>query len=405
MKQCELEEDCSDTKCESVGAQCAEKQCRCPTPPGPGGSDEGCPNNCQDVDCALGLAATCVLNKCFCPPPIILIPLPGGGSRPRPDPSRGPDPGPGPGPGPSRPTDGPRSTDVTSVTSATSSGSSTSTEDLGPRPTYIVCQKNDDDERADMVAIGKIISSQWAASACLFDSPLDATNCDASDGTSTSPSNARTDLPEKICANDQDCSGPECAGGMMQYKCKEGKCVCGSPDPPPPTKSCESSEDCSGPECAGGMQQYDCKDGKCVCGSPPTTLITATSTSSDTSQASAKCSKDEECGSLDCKEGQSKTCKDGNCECKDPAYSPGICNTHIRTWGTSDGFSVVIGVFDGKNNNISHYAEPVKHKVSWRQDLGLENHAKNGSGLTFSIVGFRSLHHSGSRWPSLELRD
>lgn len=220
--------------------------------------------------------------------------------------------------------------------------------------------------------------------------------------------------PGKTCSTSADCSGPECAGGMKTGACEEGVCVCKSPEPPPPKKKCSSSADCSGPDCAGGMMVSSCEDGVCVCKSPEDPSVCSTvdtcdyleceedeerackdgkcqcqeKTCSDTDDCDfLSCEDDEEkacndekcecqektcsdaddCGHLECEDDEEKACSDSKCFCKDkpPPFASGTCNTHIREYGSKDGFATSIQVFDGNGKEIASYMEAnEEHSVS-----------------------------------------
>ncbi|KAK1988351.1 hypothetical protein LZ30DRAFT_776895 [Colletotrichum cereale] len=209
------------------------------------------------------------------------------------------------------------------------------------------------------------------------------------DGTITPP-------PKKACSSDADCSGPECAGGGRSSFCDAGECGCRtsktSPPPPPPSREqCSSSSDCYGPNCAGGMSQSSCEEGFCICKSPqdPSICTTADKCSyldcnsgQDKTCADGRCqcaektcSSVDDCGFLGCSDGQEKVCDNGRCRCKDkppaPAFSSGLCNTHIGTYGSAKGFAANIIVYDGSGAELYRNPNP-NTGHSWGEAITLE---------------------------------
>ncbi|KAB5585045.1 hypothetical protein GE09DRAFT_1276675 [Coniochaeta sp. 2T2.1] len=87
---------------------------------------------------------------------------------------------------------------------------------------------------------------------------------------------------------------------------------------------CTTVDTCSYLECNSG-QDRACADGKCQC-------------------VEKTCSNVDGCGFISCPEKQEKACTDGKCRCKDtpPPFASGICNTHIRIYGSERSFAANI---------------------------------------------------------------
>ncbi|GJC97506.1 immunoglobulin a1 protease [Colletotrichum higginsianum] len=169
-----------------------------------------------------------------------------------------------------------------------------------------------------------------------------------------------TPPPKKACSSNADCSGPwctgggcsgpECTGGRSQYLCEEGFCVCKAPQDP---SICTTAKTCGYLDC-NSRQDKACADGSCKC-------------------VEKTCSNVDACGFLRCSGSQEKACTGGRCSCKDrqaSAFVSGLCNTHIRIYGSEKRFSASITVYDGSGAEL--YRNPnLNTEYSWGETIML----------------------------------
>ncbi|KAJ9134827.1 Immunoglobulin a1 protease [Coniochaeta hoffmannii] len=195
--------------------------------------------------------------------------------------------------------------------------------------------------------------------------------------------------PKKTCSTDAECSGTDSADGGRASFCDAGVCGCRtSQTPPPPKTQCSSNADCSGPECASGKVQYLCETDFCVCKDFKDPSICTTvetcgylecKSGQDRACANGKCqcvektcSNVDGCGLISCPETQEKACMDGKCRCKDkpPPFESGICNTHIRIYGSESSFAANIIVYDGSGTEIYRISD-LYQQHSWGETITL----------------------------------
>ncbi|GJC85373.1 hypothetical protein ColLi_08211 [Colletotrichum liriopes] len=160
-----------------------------------------------------------------------------------------------------------------------------------------------------------------------------------------------TPPPKKTCSSNANCSGPECTGGMSQYLCEEGFCVCKVPEDP---SICITAKTCGYLDCSSG-QDKACADGSCKC-------------------VEKTCSNVDACGLLSCSDTQEKACTDGRCRCKDkpaPAFISGLCNTHIRIYGSEKRFAASVIAYDGSGAEL-HRNPDLNTEHSWGEIITLD---------------------------------